>query len=41
MLVITDSPKTHRFISDRERDYLVHQTRKEVSSKELGPLVGK
>lgn len=39
MILIGDSPKTHRFISKQERDYLVRETIKEVSAKEMGPLV--
>jgi hypothetical protein len=39
MIVITDSPKNHRFISQTEKDYLLKQTIKEVSAREKGPLV--
>ena len=39
MIVITDSPKNHRFISQAEKDYLLNETKKEVSAKEKGPLV--
>lgn len=39
MALISDSPKTHKFISARERDYLIRETVKEVSAKENGSLV--
>ena len=28
MLLITDSPKAHRFIGDTEKDYLIEETKK-------------
>jgi MFS family permease len=39
ILVITDSPKNHRFISKIEKDYLLEETKNEVSAKEKGPLI--
>ena len=39
MFFVSDSPKTHRFIGEREKAYLVEETKKQVSAKEQGPLV--
>ena len=36
MFLVFDSPKEHPFINDLERDYLIRETRKEVSAKEKG-----
>lgn len=38
MIVISDSPKTHWFISEREQTYIVESTIKETSARERGPL---
>lgn len=38
MFVITDSPKTHRFISEREKEYLLMETAQATSARERGPL---
>lgn len=38
MIVVADGPKKHWFISEEEKDYLVHETIKETSAKEQGPL---
>jgi hypothetical protein len=36
MILITDSPKAHRFIGDTEKDYLIEETKKAVAAKEKG-----
>jgi hypothetical protein len=36
MILITDSPKAHRFIGDNEKDYLIQETKKAVAAKEKG-----
>ena len=36
MLLVSDSPKTHPLIKQREVDYLVRETRKEISAKKQG-----
>ena len=36
MLLITDSPKVHRFIGVSEKDYLIEETKKAVAAKEKG-----
>lgn len=38
-IVITDSPKTHWFISEEEKTYIVEATVNETSARERGPLV--
>lgn len=37
-IVITDSPKTHWFISEEEKTYIVEATVNETSARERGPL---
>lgn len=39
MFLVSDSPKTHPFIKKSELDYLVEETKKEVSAKEGRKLV--
>ena len=41
MFLCSDSPKTHKFISKTEMDYIVEETKKEVSAREGRKLVGK
>jgi hypothetical protein len=37
--LVADSPKEHRFISEWEKNYLIENTKKEVSARECGNLV--
>ena len=39
ILVVTDSPTVHKFISEKERAYLIDQTKKEVSAKANGLVI--
>ena len=39
LVFISDSPKDNRFISSAERDYLLYETRMQVSAKQNGQLV--
>jgi hypothetical protein len=39
LIVITDSPKNHKFIKAEEKDYLIYETRNQVAAKERGPIV--
>ena len=36
MFLITDTPKTHPFITSREKEYLIEETKKAVAAKEKG-----
>ena len=39
MVLITDSPKAHRFIGGIEREYLIEETKKAVAAKEKGLVI--
>ena len=39
MFLVSDSPKTHKFIGNAEKEYLIEETKIQVSAKEKGPMV--